>query len=86
MCSVFFTDRVVSERGSGQEIISGTPLKMPNSAEFESFRKIVSQVWMMLYASLSQPISVCLPLLHLPSFLLSPVVVLCVCALSMLLF
>ena len=46
--SLFFSDRIASDRGAGHEIISGTPLKMPSHAEYEAFRKVVAQVNMFL--------------------------------------
>jgi hypothetical protein len=41
---VFFSDRIAGDRGAGQEIIQGTPLKMPAHAEYDAFRKVVAQL------------------------------------------
>lgn len=41
---LLFTPRLVNDRGSGQEIIAGTPLRMPASPDFHSFRKIITQL------------------------------------------
>jgi dynein heavy chain 2 len=50
--SIFFSDRVASDKAAGQEIISGTPLRMPSSPEFEAFRKIISSVYKLICARL----------------------------------
>jgi hypothetical protein len=45
MCaSVFFCDRLAADNSSGAEVIAGTPLRMPASADYKSFRKIIAQV------------------------------------------
>ena len=41
-CSVFFSDKVASDRG-GAEVLPET-LRMPNNADYESFRKVIGQV------------------------------------------
>ena len=42
--SMFFSDRIASEQGNNEEVIYGTPLRMPKSADFETFRKVISQL------------------------------------------
>lgn len=46
--SLFFSDHIASDRGAGCEILSGTPLKMPSHVDFESFRRIIAQVYIIL--------------------------------------
>jgi len=41
---VFFCDRLAADNSSGAEVIAGTPLRMPASADYKSFRKIIAQV------------------------------------------
>ena len=42
--NTFFTDRVAGDRGGGQEILPGTPLRMPATPSYEAFKKVVSQL------------------------------------------
>lgn len=53
--SLFFSDRIASDKGAGHEIISGTPLKMPSHAEYEAFRKVVAQVSFRCYCCVKRP-------------------------------
>ena len=41
---MFFNDRVASDSGGGQEVIPDTPLRMPSNPDYESFKKIILQV------------------------------------------
>jgi hypothetical protein len=41
---VFFTDQLASDRSSGAEVIQGTPLRMPSSPDYSSFKKMITQL------------------------------------------
>lgn len=40
----FFNERIASDRGSGEEVIYGTPLRMPSEASADAFRRVVAQL------------------------------------------
>ena len=42
--SMFFNDGLVGEKAAGAEILKGTPLRIPNNTEYDSFIKIINQV------------------------------------------
>ena len=46
--SMFFNDSLVGE-GRGSDILPGTPLRMPQMAEYDSFVKIIMQVCLCVY-------------------------------------
>lgn len=41
---LFFNDKIASETGNGEEIIYGTPLRMPTNSEYESFKRVINQL------------------------------------------
>jgi hypothetical protein len=41
---MFFNDALVGDGAAGAEILKGTPLRIPNNVEYDSFIKIISQV------------------------------------------
>ena len=43
-CSVFFSSKLASDNGVGTEVLAGTPLRMPNFPDLDSFQKVVSQL------------------------------------------
>lgn len=40
----FFCQRVAGDSGAGQDILVGTPLRMPGSVSYDSFRKMINQL------------------------------------------
>jgi dynein heavy chain 2 len=42
--SMFFNDKNASDSGAGIEIVPGTSLRMPNHTDYESFKKVLSQM------------------------------------------
>ncbi len=40
----FFCQRVVGDSGAGKDILEGTPLRMPGSVSYDSFRKMINQL------------------------------------------
>ena len=41
---MFFNDKIASESGNGEEIIYGTPLRMPSSSESDSYKRVIAQL------------------------------------------
>lgn len=41
---MFFSTQLATDRGVGQEVLQGTPLRMPNNPDMDSIRKVVSQL------------------------------------------
>ncbi len=41
---MFFSDRLASDRSTGQDVLVGTPLRMPSNPEFKSFLNIIKQL------------------------------------------
>lgn len=42
--SVFFSNVLATDKGAGMEVLPGTPLRMPDTPDYESFRKSIAQV------------------------------------------
>jgi dynein heavy chain 2 len=41
---VFFSNKLATDKGAGMEVLPGTPLRMPNTPDYKSFRKIIAQL------------------------------------------
>jgi hypothetical protein len=41
---MFFNNRLVSENQSNSEIVPGTPLRMPSSPDYESFKRTIQNL------------------------------------------
>ena len=51
--SVFFSSVLATDRGVGQEVLLGTPLRMPTVPDMESIRKVsLIRVLMMMYVTI----------------------------------
>lgn len=44
MFSLFFSSQLASDKGIGIEVLPGTPLRMPNVPDYDSFQKVISQL------------------------------------------
>lgn len=50
---MFFNRKLASDESTGMEILVGTPLRMPKSPDYNSFRKMITQVLMSLFVVFS---------------------------------
>ncbi len=41
---MFFSERVATDAAAGVEVLSGTPLRIPLTPDFESFKKTINQL------------------------------------------
>lgn len=55
-CSMFFCDRLAGDSSGGNDVLQGTPLRMPNNPDYKSFRKILSHL-----PDVDAPYFFCLP-------------------------